>query len=75
MVTEYSEEKASQQLHKNATSYIKQILKATLRKTAVLWPPTFHLQNYSNKLERTSGRLLQKLGQTHKWRCPMDPFT
>ena len=36
-------EKAWRELHKNATSYIEQILEATSHKTAAVRPPTSHL--------------------------------
>ena len=36
-------EKARGDLHKNATSYIEQILGATSHKIATEWPPTSHL--------------------------------
>ena len=36
-------EKARLELHKNATSYIEQILEATSHKTAALWTLTSHL--------------------------------
>ena len=39
-------EKAWQQLHKIAASYIEQVLEATPHKTAAVWPPTFHHENY-----------------------------
>ena len=35
--------KARQDLHKNAASYMEQILEATFHKTAAVWPPTSHL--------------------------------
>ena len=35
--------KATQKLHKNATSYTEQIPEATSHKTATLRPPTSHL--------------------------------
>ena len=35
-----NKEKARRQLHKNATSYIEQILEATYHETAVIRPPT-----------------------------------
>ena len=38
-------EKAKQHLHKDATSYIKQILEATSLKTAAVLPPTYHLED------------------------------
>ena len=41
-------EKAWQQLYKDATSYIKQILVATSHKTAAVWSPTTHLEDHSN---------------------------
>ena len=36
-------EKAKQELHKNAMSYIKQILEATSHETTVVQPLTAHL--------------------------------
>ena len=36
-------EKPRWELHKNATSYIEQILEATSHKTADVWPPSSHL--------------------------------
>ena len=39
-------EKALWQLHKNAASYIEQILEATSHKTAAVQPPTSHLENH-----------------------------
>ena len=36
-------EKARQELHKNVTSYIEQILEATSHETSVVQPPTFYL--------------------------------
>ena len=41
-------EKARQELHKNAMSYIEQILEATSYKTAAVKPPTSNLKNHSN---------------------------
>ena len=41
-------EKAWQQLHKDAISYIKQILEATSHKAAAVRPPTNHLENHPN---------------------------
>ena len=35
-------EKAKREFHKNATSYIEQILEATSEKTAAVQPPTSH---------------------------------
>ena len=36
-------EKVRRELHKNATSYIEQILEAISHKTATVHPPAFHL--------------------------------
>ena len=41
-------EKAWRQLHKDSTSYIKQILEATSHKTASLLQPTTHLKDHPN---------------------------
>ena len=41
-------EKAWQQLHKDAKSYIKQILEATSHKTAAVRPPLTHLKDHPN---------------------------
>ena len=41
-VNQTSEEKAWQQLHKNAASNIEQILEATPDKVAAIRPPTTH---------------------------------
>ena len=40
--------KARRQLHKDATSYIKQVLEATSQKTAAVRPPTTHLEDNPN---------------------------
>ena len=40
--------KKNWQLHKDATSYIKQILEATSQKTAAVQPPTTHLEYHPN---------------------------
>ena len=42
-------------LHKNATSYIEQILEATSNKTAAVRPPTTHLENHPNKTSKHAG--------------------
>ena len=36
-------EKARQEVHKNAMSYIEQILEATSLETTVVWPPISYL--------------------------------
>ena len=43
MLTKHIEKKARCKLHKNATSYIEQILEITFHKTAVVRLPTSHL--------------------------------
>ena len=40
------------ELHKNAMSYIEQILKSTAHETTALWPLTSHLQNHPNKMNK-----------------------
>ena len=52
-------EKARWNLHKNATSYIEQILEATANTTAV-WPLTSRLKNHLYKTNKTCGTLLEK---------------
>ena len=41
-------EKAWRQLHKNAASDIEQVLEAAPHKTASVWTPTTHHENYQN---------------------------
>ena len=41
-------EKAWWQLHKDATSYVKQILEATSHKTAAVRPSTTYLEDHPN---------------------------
>ena len=41
-------EKAWRQLHKNAASHIEQDQEATPFKTAAVWLPTTHRENYPN---------------------------
>ena len=43
-----NEEKAWQQLHKNAANNIEQVLEATLHKVATIRPPTTDHENYQN---------------------------
>ena len=68
-------EKARQELHKNAMSYIEQIQEATSHETAAVRPPTSHLTNHPNKMYKTRKTLLEKQGWTHKWHSPIEPFT
>ena len=62
-------DKAKLDLHKNATSYIEQMLETTSHKTPNVRLTTSHLENHSNKTDKTAGR------RTNKRRSPMDPFT
>ena len=41
-------EKAWQQLHKNAVSYIKQVLETATHRPAAVRPPTTHHENFQN---------------------------
>ena len=74
--TDYAyREKAGRELHKNATSYMKQILDATSCKTEAVWPSTSHLKIHPNKMNKTCGTLLEKQEGTHKQHSPIDTFT
>ena len=53
--------------HKDAMSYIKQILEAISHKIAAVWPPATHLEDNPGTLEEQ--------GRTHMWGSPMDAFT
>ena len=57
-------EKARQELHKNAMSYIKQILEATSHKTTAVQTPISCIKNHPNKTNKACGALLVKQGQT-----------
>ena len=41
-------EKAWRQLHKNAASYIEQVMEAASHKAAAVRPPTTHHENYQS---------------------------
>ena len=58
-------EKARQELHKNAMSYIEQILEATPHDTLAVWLLASHLK--LSKKDKTCKTLLEK-------HSPMDPF-
>ena len=60
-------EKATWKLHKNAMSYLEQILEATPHKTMAVWPLTSHFKNHPSEINKTCGTLLEKQGQAHKW--------
>ena len=53
-------EKAWQQLHKNAKSYIELKLEAPSHKTAAVQPPIPHLLNHRNQTDKTCRTLLKK---------------
>ena len=53
-------EKARQELYKNATSHFEQFLEVTSHKAAALRPPTSHLYNLPNMMDKTCGTLLDK---------------
>ena len=44
-------EKTWQQLRKNAASNIELVLEATPHKTAAVWPPTIHDENYQRHVD------------------------
>ena len=58
--------KAWWDLHKNATSYIDQILEVKPHETIAVRPLTFHLKNHSSQTNKTRGTPLKKQGRTHK---------
>ena len=66
-------EKAWRQLHKNAASFIEQVLQATPHKAAPVRPPTTDRENYPSQTNQTCRTLLEKLGWAHRWCTPMDP--
>ena len=39
------------------------------------WPLTSHLKSHPSKMNKTCDTLVEKQGQTHKWRSSMDPYT
>ena len=53
MLTKYIGNKLEKELHTNATCCFEQILEATLQKTVVVRPPTSHLTNHPNKMNKT----------------------
>ena len=65
-------EKARWELHKNAACCPEQITEIAPHKTAVVWPPTPHLTNYSNRKHKT---YKEKQVRTQKWCCLMDSYT
>ena len=58
-------EEARRELYKNATSYIKQFIKATSHETAVVLPPIFRLFKNPNKTDKSCKTLIEKQGWTH----------
>ena len=61
----HREKKTIRGLHKNATSYIEQIMEATLHETIAVRPLTFHLLYKSSKTNKTCRTLLEKKARTH----------
>ena len=53
-------EKARQELNKDATCCIQQILKAAPYKTKAVWPLISHLPNHTSKASKTCWALLKK---------------
>ena len=68
-------EKARWELHKNATSYLTQILEAAPCETTSVQPLISHLANHPNKMNKACGTLLEKKGWIHKWHFSMDSHT
>ena len=68
-------EKAKWELHKNDTSYFKQILEATPHKTTAVQLLTFHLKDHPSKMNKTCRTLLLQQEWTHKWCSSMDSYT
>ena len=68
-------EKVRWELHKNAACCLEQILEAAPHKTAAVQPLTTYFINYSSKMNKICGALLEKQEQTHKWNCLMDSYT
>ena len=70
-----SGEEARRQLHKNAASYLEQVMAATPNKSPTVRPPAYYHKNYSSETNQTCPTLLEKKGRTHKLCTLMDPNT
>ena len=55
-------------MHKDAKSYIKQILETTSQKTAAVRPLITNLESHPNLANKTCWTLLTDLGRTHNRR-------
>ena len=58
-------EKPKQELHKNVTSYLEQILEATYNETTDVRPLIFHLKNSPSKMNKRCWILLENQELTH----------
>ena len=68
-------EKARYELHTDTACCFEQILLSAPYKKAVIYPLTSHLTNHLNKTNKIYGILLEKSGQTHKRKFPIDTWT
>ena len=66
--------KAGWELHKNAACCFEQILEAITLKTAAIWPPTSHLTNHPNEMNKAFLIELKKQVRTHKRRSLMESY-
>ena len=66
---------AWRELYKNVTSYIEQIQEATSYEMTAVRPLISYLESHPSKMKEICGTLLEKQGETHKWRSLMDPYT
>ena len=63
------------QLHKNAISYIKQILEARPHESRAVRQFTSRLENHPSQTNKTCGTMLKKQGRAHKWCFLIDPYS
>ena len=63
-------EKTRWEIHKNATSYLEQILE-----TIAVQPLISHFKNHPSKTNNKCRTLLEKLRWIHEWHSSMDPYT
>ena len=68
-------ENARWELHKNDSSYIKQILETTPHNTRAVRPFTSSLWNHPSKVNKTCETLLEKQRQMYKRHSPIDSYT
>ena len=72
-LTKRMEKKTWRQLYKNAASNMEQVLEAAPHKSVAVRLLT--IENYPSSTNQTYVTLREKLGWTHKWCTPLDPFT